>query len=264
MAAADTRAELTRKSSGRPQSAATEGGAVQRPSGPRRPGNRGPGPDEHLRSGSHRPGRHPRADPDHRVHPGPERRAGDVEGVHAYILGWFLSLVVVIAGTSTDHRRQAAPASTAPSDRGARRSRWRSGWYSSSLPSDHHRQSGRPRNHPHGWPELDQLSGWTAAGLGVLLQPWPLVVPGRGNGDRTACGLLRSPMPFWPDSVSSARPASWPWRSMPSSPRSSARKRLGGVRTWIDTHRDQAIIVLSLLVGFWLDRRSSAYLMASQ
>jgi hypothetical protein len=27
---------------------------------------------------------------------------------------------------------------------------------------------------------------------------------------------------------------------------------LDALRTWIDTHRDQAIVVLSLILGFWL------------
>jgi hypothetical protein len=32
--------------------------------------------------------------------------------------------------------------------------------------------------------------------------------------------------------------------------------RLGGLRLWIDDHRDQAIVILSLVVGLWLTATS--------
>ena len=32
----------------------------------------------------------------------------------------------------------------------------------------------------------------------------------------------------------------------------AAGARLENVRTWIDSHTDQAIVILSLVVGFWL------------
>jgi len=42
----------------------------------------------------------------------------------------------------------------------------------------------------------------------------------------------------------------------------ASKRRLDGLRNWIDTHRDQAIIVLSLIIGFWLVG-DSTYLIAS-
>ncbi len=35
------------------------------------------------------------------------------------------------------------------------------------------------------------------------------------------------------------------------SPKASS-ERLAGLRLWIDNHRDQAIVILSLVVGVWL------------
>jgi hypothetical protein len=32
----------------------------------------------------------------------------------------------------------------------------------------------------------------------------------------------------------------------------AARQRLANIHTWVDTHRDRAIIVLSLILGLWL------------
>jgi len=36
----------------------------------------------------------------------------------------------------------------------------------------------------------------------------------------------------------------------------TAGARVEALRTWLDTHRDQVIIVISLLLGFWLTGKS--------
>jgi hypothetical protein len=41
----------------------------------------------------------------------------------------------------------------------------------------------------------------------------------------------------------------------------AAGARLRQLRTWMDTHRDQVIVVLSVLLGLWLVGKSS-YLLA--
>ena len=40
----------------------------------------------------------------------------------------------------------------------------------------------------------------------------------------------------------------------------AAGVRLQQLRTWLDTHRDQVIILLSLLIGLWLVGNSLYYL----
>ena len=40
----------------------------------------------------------------------------------------------------------------------------------------------------------------------------------------------------------------------------AADVRLQQLRTWLDTHRDQVIILLSLLLGLWLAANSLYYL----
>jgi Sap, sulfolipid-1-addressing protein len=42
----------------------------------------------------------------------------------------------------------------------------------------------------------------------------------------------------------------------------AAGSRLDRLRTWLDTHRDQMIIVIFLLLGFWLAGKS-IYLLVS-
>ena len=42
----------------------------------------------------------------------------------------------------------------------------------------------------------------------------------------------------------------------------AADARIKALRTWLDTHRDQVIIVISLLLGFWLAGKSIYLLVA--
>jgi hypothetical protein len=98
---------------------------------------------------------------------------------------------------------------------------------------------------------LDHLSPWAAAGLGAFLQPWALVAAGAATvvradlshaGDYLAlvffCLLATSSflvMELWATFAPEA-----------------AAVRLERVRVWIDGHRDQAIVIVSLAVGLWL------------
>ncbi|MEE4496323.1 GAP family protein [Streptomyces sp. NPDC050529] len=117
------------------------------------------------------------------------------------------------------------------------------------------RRGGRPRPAPKWLGRLDSASGWTAAGLGVVLQPWGLVAAGAATvvqahltslGSYVAlmvfcllatCGLLVMEL------YATYRPA-------------PARAKLAALREWIESHQDQVIVTLSLLVGFWLVAKS--------
>lgn len=102
---------------------------------------------------------------------------------------------------------------------------------------------------------LDTISGWTAAGLAFLLQPWGCVAAG-------AATVVEADL---------SRPASYAvllgYCLLASSSLltmeiyatfapGSARERLGRLRTWLEGHQDQAIVSLSLLLGIWLVSRS--------
>jgi hypothetical protein len=43
----------------------------------------------------------------------------------------------------------------------------------------------------------------------------------------------------------------------------AASRRLERLRTWLDTHQDQVIIVICLLLGFWLAGKSIYLLVSS-
>ncbi len=99
--------------------------------------------------------------------------------------------------------------------------------------------------------KLDRMSVWAAAGLGVLLQPWVLV----GAGAAAVAQMHVSSIQSYVLLVGFCLLCTASILTMELyavfSPDAAAQK-LGGLRQWIDTHRDQAIIVLSLIVGLWL------------
>jgi hypothetical protein len=61
-----------------------------------------------------------------------------------------------------------------------------------------------------------------------------------------------------PESAASAlSPGHGNLRRLPSP---AARQFLARLRHWIDTRTDQVIIIVSLILGFWLVRNSSSYI----
>jgi hypothetical protein len=102
---------------------------------------------------------------------------------------------------------------------------------------------------------LDRLSIWSAAGVAAFLQPWTLVAAGAATvtqaklsttGDYVTlllfCLLGTSSFLFL-ELYAAFAPA-------------AAGVRLDRLRAWLDTNRDQVIIVIFLLVGFWLTGKS--------
>lgn len=177
-----------------------------------------------------------------------------------YILGWFLSLVVVVAGTILVTGGKPPPPSTASSNAvlgvkmaigvvliivGFRQRSW----------------VGMPKKPPTWMAKLDRMSVWAAAGLGLLLQPWVLV----GAGAAAVAQMHVSSIESYALLVGFCLLCTASILTMELyaffSPDAAAQK-LDGMRHWIDTHRDQAIIVLALIVGLWLVG-NSIYLIVS-
>ncbi|WP_406089629.1 GAP family protein [Streptomyces sp. NBC_01013] len=113
----------------------------------------------------------------------------------------------------------------------------------------------RPHRTPKWLGRLDSASGWTAAGLGFILQPWGLVAAGAATVVQAhltslasyvalvafcllaTCGLIAMEL------YATFRPA-------------KARAELGALRDWTEGHQDQVIVTLSLLAGVWLVAKS--------
>jgi hypothetical protein len=165
----------------------------------------------------------------------------------AYILGWTACLVAVIAAVLSATGGRPPRPHTAPSTAvlvvkallgilliwvGIRRRRRR----------------GQPRKPPTwmGW--LDRMSPWAAVGFGAFMQPWSLVAIGAA----TVVQAKLSTAGDWLALVMFCLLATSSFLVMELyavlSPE-AAGARLGRVRTWIDSHMDQAIIIGSLALG---------------
>ncbi len=165
----------------------------------------------------------------------------------AYILGWTACLVAVIAVVLSATGGKPPRPHTAPSTAvlvvkallgilliwvGIRRRRRR----------------GLPRKPPTwmGW--LDRMSPWAAVGFGAFMQPWSLVAIGAA----TVVQAKLSTAGDWLALVIFCLLATSSFLVMELyavlSPE-AAGARLGRVRTWIDGHMDQAIIIGALALG---------------
>jgi len=179
----------------------------------------------------------------------------------AFILGWLLSLVVVIAGTIlVTGGKPPAPASQ-PST-GVLAAKVLFGVILIGIAIRQRARAGTPKKPPTWMTKIDRLSVWASASLGILLQPWVLI----GAGAAAIAQLHISSIESYALLVIFSLLCTSSLLAMELyalfSPEAAAQ-RLDGLRAWINTHRDQAIIVLSLIIGFWLVG-DSLYLIASQ
>jgi Sap, sulfolipid-1-addressing protein len=98
---------------------------------------------------------------------------------------------------------------------------------------------------------VDSMSLWFAIALGLALQPWTLIAAGAATvAEAKLSGwenylalfgfcVLASASYLAIETYAGLRP-------------DKSRPLLARLRSWIDTHTDQIIIVGSLIVGLWL------------
>jgi hypothetical protein len=178
----------------------------------------------------------------------------------AFILGWLACLVAVIAVVLLATGGNPPKKNTAPST-GALAVKLALGVVLVAVAVRQWRRMGQPRKSPKWMARLDQVSLWAAAGLAAFLQPWALVAAGAATitaaklstaGDYLTlllfCLLATSSF-LYLELYAAFRPV-------------AAGERLKQLRTWLDTHQDQVIIGVSLLLGFWLAGKS-LYLLVS-
>jgi Sap, sulfolipid-1-addressing protein len=178
----------------------------------------------------------------------------------AFILGWLACLVAVIAAVVLTTGGRPPKPQTAPST-AVLAIKLALGILLILLAVRQRRRMGRPRKPPGWMASLDRLSLCSAAGIAVFLQPWTLAAAGAATvaqaklstaGDYTALMLfcLAGTSSFlYLELYAAFAPA-------------AAGARLDRLRTWLDTHRDQVIIAVFLLLGFWLAGKS-IYLLVS-
>jgi hypothetical protein len=108
---------------------------------------------------------------------------------------------------------------------------------------------------------VDRMSLWAAAGLAAFLQPWTLVAAG---GAIVAEAKLSTPGSFLALIIFCLlATSSYLYLELYALFRPArADALLVRLRTWLESHQDQAIIAICLLLGFWL-AGNSIYLLLS-
>ena len=121
-------------------------------------------------------------------------------------------------------------------------------------------QRGRPSSPPSWMTKLDRVTFVGAMVLSFLLQPWLMVAASVATVTAANLSELSSVL----DLILFGLLATASYLVMQVyamlSPE-AARSRLDGLRRFLDSHRDQVIIVLSVAVGLWLIGKSSYLLL---
>jgi threonine/homoserine/homoserine lactone efflux protein len=195
---------------------------------------------------------------------------GVLKGV-GFVLGWMLTLVVIVAVTVLiTAGRPPAPAS-APSTAalavklacGAilvliayrRRSSWRGTDQADGTPAKQPKQ-------PKWMTRIDRVNPLAAAGLAFVVQPWVLVAA--GVSDIVEAKLSNPLEYFWVFAFCLWCTASYLTMEIYAVVRpETVRDRLRALLEWINAHRDQAIVILSLVLGLYLMARSIAGLVVN-
>jgi Sap, sulfolipid-1-addressing protein len=184
---------------------------------------------------------------------------GIIKGL-AFILGWLACLVVVIAGVFLATGNQPPKPQTAPSN-ALLALKIAIGVVLILIAVRQYRRRGRPKKPPAWMSRLDHMSLWAAAGLAAFLQPWTLVAAGAGTiaeAKVSTAGSYLLLMGFVLLATSSYLTLELYTTFAPE----TAAPRLKQLRTWLDTHTDQMIVGICLLLGFWLAGKS-IYLLVS-
>jgi hypothetical protein len=172
----------------------------------------------------------------------------------AFILGWLACLVVVIGAVILLTGGKPPAPATAPST-AVLAIKLALGVVLILYAVRQERRRGRPRKTPAWMARLDGFSALSAAGLAAFLQPWALVAAGAATVSQAKLSnvwewlilvlfcLLATSSFLYLELSAAFRPA-------------AAGALIQKLRNWLDTHQEQVIIVISLLLGFWLAGKS--------
>jgi hypothetical protein len=182
---------------------------------------------------------------------------GGVRKGAGFIFGWLLSLAIVVAGTVLVTGNKPPKSNTAPS-LAALAVKIAIGVALLVIAARQWRKMGKPKKPkktPNWQTGIDNMSPWYAMGLAPLVQPWGLVAAGVAT-------IVEAKLSSWESYialflfclVSTAIYLTLEIYAGFRPERSQAF--LTSVRAWIDTHTDQVIIVVSLVLGLWLVGKS--------
>jgi hypothetical protein len=181
----------------------------------------------------------------------------------AFILGWLVSLAIVVTITlvatgNNPPRPQTVPSVAALVVKAA------IGAGLVALAVRQRRKMGLPKKPkpPPKWQAgVDNMSLLFAFGLAPLLQPWGLIAAGAARVVDTEVGNVGSGVALFLFCVLAT--SSYVGLELYAAFRPErAQVALGTMKTWMEDHTDQIIVVGCLVVGFWLIA-SSIYLLVS-
>ena len=184
---------------------------------------------------------------------------GTMKGL-GFILGWLACLVAVIAAVVLVTGGHPPRAHTSPST-AVLAVKLALGAGLIGYAGRKRQQRHRPHKTPAWMARLDRLSPWAAAGLAAFLQPWVLVGAGAATVVQARLATVGSYLAltaFCLLATSSFLVLELHATFAPA----TAGARLGRLRKWLDSHQDQVIILVSLLIGLWLMGKS-LYLLVS-
>ncbi|MEV6583250.1 GAP family protein [Streptomyces sp. NPDC051582] len=186
-------------------------------------------------------------------------RRGVRQGL-AFLLSWLANLITVIACVMLLTGGQPPARHSAPST-AATAAKLAIGVALVLYGVHRHRRPPRPHGPPRWTARIDNASPVTAAGLAWLLQPWALV----GAGAATAIDADLSTPTDWLALTGYCLLATLSLIVMEMyalrAP-AAADARLNALRSWLEQHQEQLIVMLSLLAGLWLTARSIYELVA--
>ena len=186
---------------------------------------------------------------------------GGVKKGAAFIFGWLLSLAIVIAFTILVTGNNPPKPSTAPS-LAALAAKLAIGVALLIIAIRHYRKMGKPKppKKPPRWQtHIDNMTPWYAIGLGPLTQPWGLVAAG-------VTVIVEAKVSSWESYLTLALFCVIATSSILAMEiyagfrPQAAQEFLARSRRWIDTHTDQVIVIVSLVLGFWLVATSIYYI----
>jgi threonine/homoserine/homoserine lactone efflux protein len=178
----------------------------------------------------------------------------------AFILGWLACLVVVIAAVFLTTGNSPPKPQTVPST-AVLAVKLALGVVLILIALRTKRAEGRPRK-PAAWmTRLDRISLLSVAGLAAFLQPWTLVAVGAATVAQAKLATLASYLVLVFFCLLAT--AGFLYLELYATfAGAKADARLTRLRDWLNTHQDQVIITICLLLGFWLAGKS-IYLLVS-
>ena len=178
----------------------------------------------------------------------------------AFILGWLACLVVVIAAVFAATGNNPPQPQTVPSDT-ALAVKLAAGVVLILIALRTKRRAGRPRK-PAAWmARLDRLSLLSVAGLAAFLQPWTLVAAGAATVAQAKLASAGSYLVLVLFCLLAT--SGYLYLELYATfADDRADARLTRLRGWLNTHQDQVIIAVCLLLGLWL-AGNSIYLLIS-